>query len=130
MAKMRKTVSLLMSVSVFIGCSNSVNTDDGSEINDSTSPLHLLKPDYRINYGELSKDSVKEDINRVFSYIDKVTPAKIVNSKGEEITDYTSLPPDAMLNQGTFRLTSYEWGVVYIALLQASETFDDNKRLA
>ena len=45
------------------------------EINDSTTPLHLLKPDYKVPYGELTADAVKADLERIFSYIDaELTP--------------------------------------------------------
>lgn len=82
------------------------------EINDSTTPLHLLQPDYKTPYGQLSPDSVKADIDRVFAYIDEVTPAKMTDGK---------------VNQGTYRLTSYEWGVMYDALLDAAKITGDKK---
>lgn len=97
------------------------------EINDSTTPLHLLQPDYTTPYKVLSVDSVKADIDRVFSYIDSVTPARVVNEEGEVIDDLTNLPDGAKLNQGTYRLTSYEWGVMYMALLDAYNTLGDAK---
>lgn len=86
------------------------NAED--EINDSTTPLHLLKPDYKTPYGQLTADSVKADIDRVFAYIDEVTPAKMTDGK---------------VNQGTYRLTSYEWGVMYDALLDAARITGDKK---
>lgn len=82
------------------------------EINDSTTPLHLLKPDYKTPYGELDKDSVKADVDRIFAYIDEVTPAKMTDGK---------------VNQGTYRLTSYEWGVMYDALLDAARITGDKR---
>ena len=82
------------------------------EINDSTTPLHLLQPDYKTPYGQLSPDSVKADMDRVFAYIDEVTPAKMTDGK---------------VNQGTYRLTSYEWGVMYDALLDAAKITGDKR---
>lgn len=82
------------------------------EINDSTTPLHLLQPDYKTPYGQLNADSVKMDVDRVFAYIDEVTPAKMTDGK---------------VNQGTYRLTSYEWGVMYDALLDAAKITGDKK---
>lgn len=100
---------------------------ESEEINDSTTPLHLLKPDYKTPYGELSEAQIKENLDRVFFYIDSVTPAVIVDSLGNKLTDLTSLPDGAQLNKGTFRLTSYEWAVTYMALLKASEILNDTK---
>ena len=92
-------------------CSEKAEAEE-VEINDSTTPLHLLKPDYKTPYGQLNADSVKADIDRVFTYIDEVTPAKMV---------------DGIINQGTYRLTSYEWAVLYDALLDAAKITGDKK---
>lgn len=102
-------------------CANSDSNKTAVEINDSTTPLHLLKPDYTTPYGELTTGEVRKDVDRVFRYIDSVTPAKVVDGEGREVSDLAHLPDDAKLNQGTYRLTSYEWGVMYMALLRASE---------
>jgi len=93
-------------------CGKQAETGQCEEINDSTTPLHLLKPDYKTPYGTLSADSVKADIDRVFAYISEVTPAKMTDGK---------------VNQGTYRLTSYEWGVMYDALLDATRITGDSK---
>ena len=82
------------------------------EINDSTTPLHLLKPDYKTPYGVLDPSKVREDVRRVFDYIDSVTPAAVVDSTGKEIEPVIPLPEGAKLHQGTYRLTSYEWAVI------------------
>lgn len=116
----------LLSGLVLASCSSNKQPKE-VEINDSTTPLHLLQPDYTTPYKVLSVDSVKADIDRVFSYIDSVTPARVVNEEGEVIYDLTNLPDDAKLNQGTYRLTSYEWGVMYMALLDAYNTLGDAK---
>ncbi|MCM1020779.1 MAG: glycoside hydrolase family 88 protein [Muribaculum sp.] len=110
-----------------IGCTNTEKASE-AEVNDSTSPLHLLQPEYTMPYGQLKADSIRATIDRVFNYIAEVTPAKVVDSLGNEITDLTSpLPEGAKLNQGTYRLTSYEWGVMYDALLEASRLLGDSK---
>lgn len=116
----------LLSGLVLASCSSNKQPKE-VEINDSTTPLHLLQPDYTTPYKVLSVDSVKADIDRVFSYIDSVTPARVVNEDGEVIDNLTNLPDDAKLNQGTYRLTSYEWGVMYMALLDAYNTLGDAK---
>lgn len=86
-------------------CTQKQEAAPEEEINDSTTPLHLLTPDYKTPYGQLNADSVKADVDRVFAYINAVTPAKMTDGK---------------VNQGTYRLTSYEWGVMYDALLDAA----------
>lgn len=119
---------LLSGALVFASCAKQAdNASAEDEINDSTTPLHLLTPAYVTPHGELSADTVKADIDRVFNYIASVTPARIVDKEGNEITDYSQLPDSAMLNQGTYRLTSYEWAVTYMALLEAAKNLEDPK---
>ena len=124
-----KRFSLILAAGVALAacsCSDGAGKK-AEEINDSTSPLHLLQPDYTTPYGALSSDSVRATVDRVFAYIYEVTPAKVVDGEGNTVTDLAHLPDDAKLNQGTFRLTSYEWGVMYKALLAASQLLDDPK---
>ena len=98
--------------SMMESCSQKPEAAQEEELNDSNTPLHLLQPDYKTPYGLLSADSVKSDMDRVFAYVDEVTPAKMVDGK---------------INQGTYRLTSYEWGVMYDALLDAAKITGDKK---
>ena len=90
-----------------------------AEINDMTTPLHLLKPEYKVPYGELNGTQIKADIDRVFTYIEKNTPVRVLNAEGNEVTDYHAIPQGATLDRGAFRIGSYEWGVTYQALLNA-----------
>lgn len=69
------------------------------EINDANTPLHLLKPAYKVPYGELTADSVKAALDRVFAYCE----------------------------QGTFRIGSYEWGITYQALMAAADATGDKR---
>lgn len=108
---MKKTIIALTALLSLASCANKEQTAQ-DEINDATTPLHLLQPDYKTPYGQLNPDSVKADIDRVYAYIDKVTPAKMTDGK---------------VNQGTYRLTSYEWGVMYDALLDAAKITGDKK---
>ena len=95
-------------------------------INDSNTPLHLLQPAYQGTYGDLTPEQVKKDIDRVFAYIDKETPARVVDKNtGKVITDYTAMGDEAQLERGAFRLASYEWGVTYSAMLAAAEATGD-----
>ena len=47
-----------------------------TEINDMTTPLHLLRPEYKVPYGDLTAEQVKTDIDRVFAYIEQHTPTQ------------------------------------------------------
>lgn len=69
------------------------------EINDANTPLHLLKPAYKVPYGELTADSVKAALDRVFAYCE----------------------------QGTFRIGSYEWGITYQALMATADATGDKR---
>ena len=96
--------------------------------NDVTTPLHLMKPDYPVPYGAPSKEKVKAVLDKVFNYLDAVTPAQMINKQtGEVIDDINKLDTNAILKAGDFRLTSYEWGVTYSAMQRATETTGDKK---
>lgn len=77
---------------------------DNTAINDSNTPLHLLKPDYKHGYGVSTKQEVKAAIDRVMNYI--------------------------LANPQQFRTTSYEWGVTYSACLDAAKASGDKKYAA
>ena len=77
----------------------SPSSQQTEEVNDSNTPLHLLKPDYKVPYGELEADDVKSALDRVFAYCE----------------------------QGTFRLGSYEWGITYQALMAATKATGDER---
>lgn len=80
-------------------------------VNDSNTPLHLLQPAYQGTYGDLTPEQVKKEVDRVFAYIDKETPARVVDKNtGKVITDYATMGEEAQLERGAFRLASYEWG--------------------
>ena len=59
------------------------------QVNDSNTPLHLMRPAYKIGYGVSSVEQVKQTMDRVLKYIDGETPAKLINGKtGEEVTKW------------------------------------------
>ena len=95
-------------------------------VNDNNTPLHLMKPAYKIGYGVSTPEAVKQTMDRVLHYIEKETPAELVDAKtGEAVTDFRKINADTQLKQGGFRLTSYEWGVTYSAALAAYEATGD-----
>lgn len=96
--------------------------------NDVTTPLHAMKPDYPVPYGVPSKESVKAVVDKVYNYLNTVTPAEMMNKKtGAAVTEVNALDTNTVLKQGDFRLTSYEWGVTYSAFQRAAETTGDKK---
>lgn len=76
----------------------------------------------------MTPEQVKKEVDRVFAYIDKETPARVVDKNtGKVITNYTTMGEEAQLERGAFRLASYEWGVTYSALIAASEATGDTR---
>jgi len=95
-------------------------------VTDANTPLHLLKPDYPIPYGPTSAEKVTEVLQRVRGYLEAQTPARIVDrATGQPLPDLTRPGAEAIIEPGAFRVTSYEWGVVYSGMLLASETTGD-----
>jgi rhamnogalacturonyl hydrolase YesR len=95
---------------------------------DTNAPLHAMQPDYPIPYGMPKQEEIKQVLDKIYNYLEGVTPASVVNSKtGEEIKDYKKPHKDATLKEGDFRLTSYEWGVTYAGMLLAGEATGDKK---
>lgn len=100
--------------------------ENKTEINDSNTPLHLLQPDYQRPYGIPTVESVKENMDRILHYLMECTPTRVVNKNtGEQITDYAQIDENSLLERGTFRLASYEWGVTYSAMIAAAEATGD-----
>ena len=95
-------------------------------VNDTNTPLHLLKPAYKVGYGIPKAEEVKQTMDRVLKYIDSETPAVLVDKRtGKEVTDLKQVNENTQLKQGGFRLTSYEWGVTYSGVLSAYEATGD-----
>ncbi|WP_159518090.1 glycoside hydrolase family 88/105 protein [Sunxiuqinia indica] len=110
-------------------CTNQTEQTQKTEpATDTTTPLHLLQPDYPTPYGAPTIDEVTKVIDRVYTYLDESTPAKVIDGETkEEVSDFTSLPEEAVFVQGDFRLTSYEWGVTYAGMLLATEMTGDSR---
>lgn len=95
---------------------------------DATSPLHLLKPDYPVPYQSPDLASIVKVTDRIYKYLDAVTPYMVVNKRtGAAITDFSKPDTNATVKQGDFRLTSYEWGVTYSAFLRLAEATGNAK---
>ncbi len=102
------------------------NSSTGQPVNDNNTPLHLMKPAYRVGYGIPKQAEVKQVMDRILHYIDKETPAMLVDGQsGKEVSRVKDITEHTQLKQGGFRLTSYEWGVTYSAVLDAFEATGD-----
>jgi len=93
-----------------------------------TAPLHAMKVDYPTPYEPTSTLDIKKTLDRIFNYLNAVTPAQMVNKiTGAPVNDLSTIDTNTILKQGDFRLTSYEWGVTYSGILVAAETIGDLK---
>ncbi|MET0394096.1 MAG: glycoside hydrolase family 88 protein [Chitinophagaceae bacterium] len=96
--------------------------------NDVNAPLHALQPDYPVPYQPMSQSEIRVILDRVFGYLDSVTPARMINkATGNEITNGALADTNTIVEKKDFRITSYEWGVVYSGMLRAAETTGDNR---
>ena len=87
-----------------------------------------MKPDYNTPYGVAKQSDVKAVLDRVLLFLEKATPTKVINKETKtEITDFSKIDKNSLLDRGQFRLASYEWGVTYAAMLLAAETTGDKR---
>lgn len=125
--KFHRLIGSFLAASAVLCNVQSVQAQQNTEINDMTTPLHLLKPDYKVPYGELTPAQVKASLDEVLDYIEKNTPVKVLDKDGKEVTNYKKIPHGATLDRGAFRIGSYEWGVTYQAMLDAAEATGDTR---
>lgn len=97
------------------------------QTNDSNTPLHLLKPNYDIPYGLPSKEQIVNKLEKILGFLEKETPAGLVNKNNLPVNSAEEINEETKFADGSFRLTSYEWGVTYAGMLLAAETTGDNK---
>ncbi|MFT3827237.1 MAG: glycoside hydrolase family 88 protein [Chitinophagaceae bacterium] len=96
--------------------------------NDVTAPLHAMAVDYPVPYTPASQQQIKQVLDKIYTYLDAVTPAQMVNKQtGAVITDTKLVDTNITVQKGDFRLTSYEWGVTYSGMLLAAETTGDTR---
>jgi len=97
-----------------------------AQVNDSNTPLHLMKPEYKVKYGVSTSDEIKTVMDRVLNYVSANTPATLEDkTTRKEVTNLKKANADTRLRSGDFRLTSYEWGVTYSAMLAATDATGD-----
>lgn len=98
------------------------------QANDVTTPLHAMRPNYPVPYEVPSTTSVKGVIDRVYNYLNAVTPMEFTDIKTGKTVTLTSMPDTTVrFKSGDFRLTSYEWGVTYSGMLRATEVTGDER---
>jgi unsaturated rhamnogalacturonyl hydrolase len=98
------------------------------KVTDSNTALHAIPPDYPVPYGPQKAEDIIAVLNRIFTYMDASTPAKVIDRQSKtEITDVSKLTPGTIFEPGVFRLISYEWGVAYGAMLLAGVATSDPK---
>jgi rhamnogalacturonyl hydrolase YesR len=95
------------------------------KLTDSNTPLHLLQPDYDIPYEIPVVKQLALQLDKILVYLEKATPVGLVNGNKMPLEDYSRINKQTKLKQGDFRLTSYEWGVTYSAMLHAAEVLKD-----
>ena len=95
--------------------------------NDVTTPLHALQPDYPVPYGAPKVETVKGVLDKIYNYLDKVTPVGYVNRNTGNDVLLNSIDTNTIVKRGDFRLTSYEWGVTYSGMLEAAAATGDKK---
>lgn len=128
MNNLKKLLAITAIAAFTSATSHAQNAAGGAQQNDSNTPLHLLKPDYRIPYGVVKKEDVKRDLDRILAYLDAETPAKVIDAESKaEITDFSKINARSQLARGAFRLASYEWGVTYAAMLAAGDATGDRR---
>jgi unsaturated rhamnogalacturonyl hydrolase len=111
---------------IFVGLLLSASLQAQKQANDAQ--LHNLQPQYPIRYEAMPKEQIKSILDRVFKYIDAVTPAQMVNKiTNLPVNDIADADSNTVLQQGDFRITSYEWGVTYSALLTAADITHEKK---
>lgn len=93
-----------------------------AQIDDTTTPLHLLPAEYPTPYGAPEVKSVKAVLDRVYTFLDENSASVVVNREtGKAITDLGSMEGKLSFGEGAFHITGYEWGVTYAGMLLASE---------
>ncbi|MCW3786886.1 glycoside hydrolase family 88 protein [Plebeiibacterium sediminum] len=99
-------------------------------VNDANTPLHLIQPEYPINYHVPNQVEIGTKMETILQYLSKATPAQIINTTNQQIvTDFKDITNDCHLKKGDFRLTSYEWGVTYAAMIRLAQVTDESKYL-
>jgi len=127
---MKKYISIYCIIIIgILTCSMKAQSFSPKEkMNDFNTPLHLMKPDYITPYGEVKPEEIKAVIDRVLSFLTVATPTNVINKDTKvAITDFSNIDKNSILERGTFRLASYEWGVTYSGMLVVAHITGDKR---
>jgi unsaturated rhamnogalacturonyl hydrolase len=105
----------------------SVTCFSQAKISDVATPLHALKVTYPVPYEAPTTGTVKNVLNRVYTYLDAVTPPQFIHKKTNAVVSPSAADTNVIFKPGDFRLTSYEWGVTYSGMLAAGKATGDPK---
>lgn len=95
---------------------------------DSNSSLHLLQIDCGFPYESPLAESVKERLDRMLVFLDRETPAGLVNqATGDPVKDFSNITISTQFEPGAFRVISYEMGILYAGMLKASVVLNKKK---
>lgn len=95
---------------------------------DADTPLHLTQPEYQIPYGIPDQKEIKNNLDKILGYLETTTPVQTVDAKtGKAVMNTSEFDQNTTLKKGDFRITSYEWGVTYAAMLSAAEITNDKR---
>lgn len=98
------------------------------KVNDSNSPLHLMKPDYDTPYGKPEVKEITLVLDRIYNYLENTTYTELINKSTQKlITDYSKIDENSIFKPGDFRIISYEWGVTYSGMLLATKATGNKK---
>jgi rhamnogalacturonyl hydrolase YesR len=87
-----------------------------------------FEPAYPMQYQPMAVADIEKVLQRVCTYLDASTPARLIDTETKEtITDFSKPNPRATTAPGDFMLVSYEWGVTYAGMLHAAEATGDKR---
>lgn len=73
-----------------------------------------------VTYGIPVATEVKQTMDRILKYVDRVTPAALVDTRTRrDITREQDINEYSRIKKGNYKLVCYEWGVTYSAMLAA-----------
>jgi len=123
-----RTIIIILTISILGLALKSRAQNITQKETDSNTPMYLLPPDYPMPYGPPKAEEVIAAIDRIYNYLNGCTPTRLINkSTKSEITDFMKPDSSAVIESGTFRLNSYEWGVTYSGMLLAAEATGNSK---
>ena len=86
----------------------------------------LMKPNYSVPYGPTTVAAITEVLDRIHAYLEAHTPTRVIDRvTGAEITEFSVVNTNAIVERGHFPIISYEWGVTYSGMLLAYENTGD-----